>query len=395
MIDGWLAEWIGLFARWFHLTAGIAWIGASFYFVWLNNAVRPPESTDRQGVAGEVWSVHGGAFYRVEKYGGAPAKLPSVLHWFKWEAYLTWLSGFFLLVFVYWRNAATWMVDPAVADLTAWQAVGVGAGALVVGWLVYDGLCRSPLSKRPNALAALLLVLLTLAGWGLWQLLAPRAAFIHLGAMMGTAMAANVLFIIIPGQRAIVDALIAGAPPPLERGKAGSLRSLHNNYLTLGVLFAMISSHFPGTWGHSWGWLLFLGLTVSGAMLRHAINLSEQGRAVVWLAPGAVILAVAVAVAARPDPPPAAPDGEVAVSTAQVQQVIGARCLSCHSDQPFFPGIAEPPKGVVLQTPAQIEATADRIATQVASGAMPLGNATQITDDERALIARWAAARGQ
>lgn len=393
MIDGWLAEWIGLFARWFHMTLGIAWIGASFYFVWLNNAMRPPAQADRDGVSGEVWSVHGGAFYRVDKYGGAPPKLPEELHWFKWEAYLTWLSGIFLLAFLYWRNAATWMVDPAVAELSPLAAVGIGVGTLVGGWLVYDGLCRSPLAKHQAALSAVLLGVLTLAGWGLWQVLAPRAAFIHLGAMMGTAMAANVAMVIIPGQRAIVDALVDGREPPVERGKAGALRSLHNNYLTLGVLFAMISSHFPGTWGHDHGWLIFVGLTISGAMLRHGLNLAEQGTPVRWLVPGALILAGIVAVAARPAPPPPTPDGEAAVTTAQVQAVIGARCLNCHATEPFFPGITEPPKGVVLQTPDQIEATADRIAAQVASGAMPLGNVTKITDEERELIARWAAAR--
>lgn len=390
MLDGWLAEWIGLFVRWFHFTIGIAWIGASFYFVWLNNAVRPPESGPREGVAGEVWSVHGGAFYNVTKYAGAPAKLPGHLHWFKWEAYLTWLSGFFLLVFLYWRNAGTWMVDASVADISPMTAVGVGATSIVGGWLVYDLLCRSPLQKHSNALAGILLVLMAAGGWGLWQVLAPRAAFIHLGAVMGTCMAANVLFVIIPGQRAMVDAMVAGKPPPVERGKAGALRSLHNNYLTLGVLFAMISSHFPGTWGHDHGWVLFLLLTVSGAMLRHAINLSEQGRRVAWLTPAAVLIAVTAALVARPSQPPTPADGTV-VTTSQVQQIIGARCLSCHASEPFFQGITVPPKGVVFDTRDEIEAQADTIAQQVASGVMPLANMTEMTDEERAMVAQWYA----
>ena len=390
MFDGWIAEWIGLFARWFHFTIGIAWIGASFYFVWLNNAVRPPESGPRERVAGEVWSVHGGAFYNITKYAGAPAKLPAHLHWFKWEAYLTWLSGIFLLAFLYWRNAATWMVDASVSSLSPLAAVGVGAGSIVGGWVVYDLLCRSPLHKHSNALAGVLLLILTVGGWGLWQLLAPRAAFIHLGAVMGTCMAANVLFVIIPGQRAMVDAMIAGKPPPVERGKAGALRSLHNNYLTLGVLFAMISSHFPGTWGYDHGWALFVALTVTGAMLRHAINLSEQGRRVVWLVPAAVLIALAAALVARPHRPAVDPTAE-RVTTSQVQQVIAARCLACHATEPFFQGIVVPPKGVVFDTPAQLEAQADTIAQQVSSGVMPLANMTQMTDEERLLIARWHA----
>lgn len=386
----WVEEWVGLVVRWFHLAIGIAWIGASFYFVWLNNAVRPPERGPRPGVAGEVWSVHGGAFYQVVKYKGAPEALPGTLHWFKWEAYLTWLSGFFLLVFLYWRNAATWMIDAAVMPLAPWQAVAVGAGTLLGGWLVYDGLCRSPLARQPGAMAGVLLGFVAVVAWGLFQVLSARAATIHVGAMMGTWMAANVLFVIIPGQRAMVDAMIAGREPPVERGAAGAMRSLHNNYFTLGVLFTMISSHFPGAWSHAWGWVSVTGLALAGALLRHSINLHEQGRPARWMAPTAWAVLLLVAIGARPTAPAAPADAAETIKTAQVQQIIAARCLSCHASEPFHPGFPTPPKDVVLESPEHLLRWRERIGTQVATKVMPLGNLTGMTDEERALVVRWA-----
>ena len=390
MIDAWSEEWLALVIRWFHFMMGVAWIGASFYFVWLNNAVRPPKD-EAPGVAGEVWSVHGGAFYQVRKYGGAPAKLPETLHWFMWEAYLTWLSGFALLVLLWWARAGTTMVDPAGPALAPWQAVGIGAASIVLGWLAYDGLCRSPLKDHPRALGATLLAFVALTAYALDEGLSPRAAYLHVGAMLGTWMAANVAMVIIPGQRAMVAAMVAGTPPPLERGKAGALRSLHNNYLTLPVLFVMISGHFPNTWGHPWGWVILLVLGLLGAGYRHHVNLEERGQHVRWILPAVALGLIGLAVVTRPAPQ-ATVSGASAVSITRVQQIVGARCLSCHAERPLQPGVAVPPKGLVLETPAQIEAAKALIVQQVVvTKYMPLGNITQITDAERAEIAAWGA----
>ena len=389
MVDAWYEEWFTLVIRWFHFMMGVAWIGASFYFVWLNNAVRPPKE-DAPGVSGEVWSVHGGAFYQVRKYAGAPPKLPEVLHWFKWEAYLTWLSGFTLLVLLWWTKADTMMINPSGFPLTAWQAVGVGAASLLGGWLVYDGLCRSPLKNHSGVLGALLFGFVSAVSYGLSRLLGGHAAYMHVGAMLGTWMVGNVAMVIIPGQRAIVNALIAGTPPPLERGKAGALRSLHNNYITLPVLFIMVSGHFPNTWGQPYGWAILLALGLIGAGYRHSVNLEERGQHVRWILPVLAVGLLSLAFVTKPAP--AHNVGGPAVSITRVQQIVGERCITCHAEQPLQKGIGSPPKGVVLQTPAQILALKDRIVQQVVvSKAMPLGNITHITDGEREEIAQWAA----
>ncbi len=395
-MDPYVLEWLGLVTRWFHFVMGVAWIGASFYFVWLNNAVRPLAAGDgAPGVAGEVWSVHGGAFYQVQKYAGAPEKLPAVLHWFKWEAYLTWLSGFALLVLIFWSNAKAYMIDPAVRDLLGWQAVAVGAGVVFGGWVVYDGLCRSPLRERPRLLAALLFAFGVGVAFGLSKVLSPRAAYVHVGAMVGTWMAANVFFVIIPGQRAMVDAMIAGQPPPLERGKAGALRSLHNNYLTLPVLFVMISGHFPSTWGHPHAWAILALLGVVGAGYRHWVNLEERGKAAHWILPVVLLLLVGVAVVAKPRGPAPASGGEggaAPVSITRIQQLVGAHCLQCHATQPLYPAFATPPKGLLLETPDQIRAAAQAIRQQVVIlQVMPFGNQNGMTPEERDEFARWCA----
>lgn len=385
MIDPYLGEWLGLVVRWFHLTLGIAWIGASFYFVWLNNAVRPLAEPE-PGVAGDVWSVHGGAFYRVVKYAGAPPALPEELHWFRWEAYLTWLSGFALLVLHYWLTPATSLLTTA-SPLTGVQAVGVSAGVLVGGYALYDGACRL-LADRPRVLAGAIAGIVAAAAYALPVVFAPRAAYLHVGAMLGTWMAGNVLFVIIPGQRAIVGAMVDGRPPPSQRGKAGALRSLHNNYLTLPVLFVMVSGHFPSTWGHPTGWLVLLAVAAGGVAVRHALNLAERGAPAPWLYPVAGAALVSAAWIARP--PAVAATAGAAVPMARVQMIVSERCLPCHSDHPILGGFASPPKGVVLDRPEAIERLRDAIRTQVVrTHAMPLGNLTQMTDDERAELAAW------
>lgn len=382
----WLVDWLHLLTRWFHLVVGAAWIGASFYFNWLNNHVRPvPDPTGR--LAGGLWAVHGGAFYEVRKFKGAPEKLPETLHWFKYEAYFTWISGVTLLLLVYWMDAAAMMV-PADSTLGPSATAGVGAAALVVGWLVYDGMCRSPLARVPVAFSSIGFALMTGAAWGLSQVFTPRAAYIHVGAMLGTMMALNVFFVIIPGQRAMVDAMSRGEEPDVSRGAAGSLRSLHNNYLTLPVLFIMVSNHFPFTYGHEAGWAVLAAISVIGAGVRHWFNLRGKGHLNTWILPAAAVAMFALAFVSHGPRARVAPSD--APDFAEVQAIIEARCVTCHAAQPAFPAYTEPPLGLILTTPESIASNAEKIHAQaVATHTMPLGNVTQITESERETLGKW------
>lgn len=394
MIEPIVGDWLHLLVRWVHVVVGAAWIGTSFYFNWLNNHVRPLGEGGDPRVKGELWSVHGGAFYRVTKMAGAPEKLPETLHWFMYEAYATWLTGVGLLVLVYWMQAKTYLIDPSIAELSAPVAVGLGVGTLVVGWVVYDLLCKSPLGQRPSLFAAVGLGLVALVAWTLSLWFSARAAYVHVGAMLGTIMAANVYFVIIPGQRAMVEAMVEGRDPPLERGAAGALRSLHNNYLTLPVLFVMVSNHFPFTFGHQAGWLILMGLVLIGMAVRHWFNLRGQGQSNPWLLPAAALALVALAFVSRPVNPVAPADGAEPVSLAQVQAVVTTRCTPCHAKQPSHPAFAAPPKDLVLDSAAAIERYAELIHQQsVVSRIMPLGNLTGMTDEERALIGVWYSTR--
>ena len=385
-----LEQWLNLALRWAHVITGIAWIGTSFYFNWLNSRLAPPPPERQEpGVAGELWSVHGGGFYRVVKYTVAPGELPRTLHWFKWEAYATWLTGFALLVLVYYLGAASFLVDPRVARLSPGAGVAVGVGTLIVSWVVYDALCRSPLGARPVALGATLFVLATALAWGLSQLLSPRAAYLHVGAAIGTIMAANVLMVIIPAQRDMVAALAAGRSPDAARGEQGALRSLHNNYLTLPVLFIMVSSHYPATYGHRLNWAILAGLAVIGVATRHWFNLRNQGRKNVWMLPAAGLALVALALATAPRSGPA-PSSGAQVSFAEVRLIVARRCAGCHSSAPTTPGISAAPLGVLLDTPDQIRGNAPRIlAVAVDAQTMPLGNLTGMTPQERELLGTW------
>ncbi|MFZ5482132.1 MAG: urate hydroxylase PuuD [Myxococcota bacterium] len=375
-----LADWAHLILRWLHLVAGAAWIGASFYFNWLNNQIRPPED-GRKDVEGEVWSIHGGAFYQAIKHGYTIGKLPARLHWFYWEAYTTWLSGVGLLAVVYWLDAKAWMAGP----LSAGAAVAVGMAAPIVGWVVYHALCRSPLARRPRAFGALLSSLLVAAAWGLAQLLPPRAAYIHTGAIIGTIMAANVYFVIIPSQRAMVAAAERGELPDPAIGKEGALRSLHNNYLTLPVLFVMVSNHFPFTYGHDLGWLVLAAVGAVGVAIRHVFNLKGRGLSFrPWIAVAAVGgLVIVGAMAPRRHEGPA-------VAWTEVEPIVTQRCTPCHADKPTLAGFTAPPKGLVLAGEADARASADKIRTQVETRVMPLGNLTGMTDEERARLVAWA-----
>ena len=386
-----LEQWLNLALRWAHVITGVAWIGTSFYFNWLNSRLAPPPPERREpGVAGELWSVHGGGFYRVVKYTVAPGELPRTLHWFKWEAYATWLTGFALLVLVYYLGAASFLVDPRGARLSPGEGVAVGVATLIVSWLVYDALCRSPLGVRPSALGATLFVLATALAWGLDQLLSPRAAYLHVGAAIGTIMAANVLMVIIPAQREMVAALTAGRPPDPARGQQGALRSLHNNYLTLPVLFIMVSSHYPATYGHKLNWAILAGLSVIGVATRHWFNLRNEGQRNVWILPAAALALVALALVTAPRSGPALATVGGGVSFANVRLIVARRCAGCHSSAPTTPGIPAAPLGVRLDTPDEIRANASRIlAVAVEAQTMPLGNLTGMTPEERAVVGIW------
>jgi uncharacterized membrane protein len=383
-------EWMNMLVRWLHVITGIAWIGASFYFVWLDNSLRPPapgSDLARKGVAGELWAVHGGGFYNPQKYLVAPAELPAELHWFKWEAYSTWLSGFALLVIVYWLNAQAMMVDRAVADLAPWQAVGVGLACIVAGWIVYDLLCRSPLGKHDLAFGVVVFALLVGAAWVLTHVLSGRAAYIHVGAMIGTIMVANVAMVIIPGQRRMVEAMRAGQKPDPVYGIRGKQRSVHNNYFTLPVLFIMISNHFAMTYRHPHAWAVLGVIMAAGVFIRHFFNLRHKGR-VEWVYPAiGVALLLGLAVALAP-PRPVAAKGTV--DFARVQAIVAQRCVSCHAAHPTQPGFASAPAGVMLDDAHGIAQNAPRIYQQaVQLKAMPLANMTNMTDAERAEIGAW------
>jgi uncharacterized membrane protein len=391
-------DWLNLLVRWLHLITGIAWIGASFYFVWLDNSIKPPKpgsDLEKKGVSGELWAVHGGGFYNPQKYLVSPKELPEELHWFKWEAYATWLSGFSMLFIVYYFNASAMMIDKSVADLVPWQAIGIGIGTLVVGWTVYDLLCRSPLGKRDGLLGIVMYVLIVAVAYGLSHFLSGRAAYIHVGAMIGTMMVGNVLMMIIPGQRKLVDAMKAGKSPDPIYGIRAKQRSVHNNYFTLPVLFIMISNHYAMTYNHDYNWLILAAIMAAGVLIRHFFNLKHKGK-IAWGYPAAgvaILLVVAIAIAPKPASAPVATANAAAVAApdfAKVQAIITQRCTSCHADKPTQPGFAAAPVGIVLQTPDQIHWHAAKIYQQaVQLRAMPLGNLTNITPEERATIGQW------
>jgi uncharacterized membrane protein len=386
-------EWANLLVRWLHLITGIAWIGASFYFVWLDNSIKPPKPGSdlaEKGVAGELWAVHGGGFYNPQKYLVSPRELPAELHWFKWEAYSTWLSGFAMLFIVYYFNASAMMVDKSVADLSNWQAIGVGLGTLVVGWTVYDLLCRSPLGKKDGAFGLAMYLLIVGAAYVLLHLLSGRAAYIHVGAMIGTIMVGNVLMVIIPGQRKLVDALMAGRQPEAIYGQRAKQRSVHNNYFTLPVLFIMISNHYGMTYNHPYNWLVLAAIMAAGVLIRHFFNLRHKGKIVIGYPAAGVAILLVVAIAIAPKPAAKSEAAAGADNFARVQAIVQQRCIACHSAKPSFQGFATAPAGVMLDTPEQLHQHAERVYKQVVQlKAMPLGNLTKMTDDERAAVAAW------
>jgi uncharacterized membrane protein len=390
-MEAYIVDWLSLLTRWLHLISGIAWIGASFYFVMLDNSLTQPKNPDdtRRGVFGELWAVHGGGFYISQKFLTGPKGEPLTenLHWSKWEAYTTWLSGIALLALIYWLGASSYLIDRSVMALSPPAAIAISVASLAGGWFVYDGLCRL-LEGKENVLAALVFVFIMACAWALFHVFSARAAYIHAGAIIGTIMVANVFFHIIPGQKRMVADIRAGRDPDPRPGIIGKQRSVHNTYFTLPVLFVMISNHYPMTYSHPQGWLILGVIMLAGVLIRQFFVLRHSGN-VKWVLPAAgVALLAGLAVAIAPK---IADSGGGRVTFANVQGVLKERCLQCHASQPTQPGFAQPPKGILLETPEQVAANAPKIAETVGNKYMPIGNLTQMTDNERALIATWFA----
>jgi uncharacterized membrane protein len=377
-----LAEWLNLAIRWLHLTAGIAWIGSSFYFVWLDNHLRAPAEGE---ASGELWSVHGGGFYHNQKYQVAPSAMPEQLHWFKWEAYFTWISGFSLLVLIYYVGAQSFLIDPAKAALSPAQGIAIGLAALALGWLVYDGLCRSPVGSSNLALGIFWFVCLLLAASALDRLFNSRAAYLHVGAIVGTVMVANVFLVIIPNQRKVVADLIAGRTPDARLGAQAKQRSLHNNYMTLPVLFLMISPHYPMTYGAERPWLVLALLGLTGVAIRHVFNLRGRGKATGPTVALAIALALASVTYVTLEKKGATGPARNLTYT-QIEPILATHCAGCHNVSP-------PPLGVALTDWEHVRAASARIkAVAVDSQVMPLGNPTGMTPVERQKLGAWIAA---
>lgn len=390
MIIPWL-DWASLAIRWLHLAAGIAWIGTSFYFIWLDRSLRARENLPK-GVQGESWSVHGGGFYHVQKYAVAPEAMPDDLHWFKYEAYFTWLSGFALLIVLYYFGASTYLIDSTRADLTPTMAIGISVAFLIGSWGLYEALCRSPIGRSTTVLASSVLVLILVSAFLLTQVFSDRAAFLHVGALIGTIMSANVFVVIIPNQKKVVADLLDKKLPDPSLGAQARQRSLHNNYLTLPVLLLMVSAHYPLLFsgGTAWGWLVVGFIIVIGAIVRHFFNTHHTGGhgvQLIWQWPLAIILGLGLIffIASRNQ---LHFDGQV--SDNQALNIVKQHCVSCHAADPSNPAFKTAPAGVVLNSLASIrQHRANIISQAVMSQAMPLGNATKMTPEERSALGQW------
>ncbi|MBP6333862.1 MAG: urate hydroxylase PuuD [Bacteroidia bacterium] len=380
-------DWLHLIVRWAHVIFGISWIGASFYFIFLENSLNRTENL-RDELAGNLWAIHGGGFYYIEKYKIAPKEIPKTLHWFKYEAYFTWLSGILLLLLVYYFNAEAYMLDPAVSGIDGSTAIGIGVATLVVGWFIYDFLCKTSLLHQKRTFALVGFAILTAIGYILSQYLSGRAAFMHVGALIGTIMVGNVFFTIIPSQKAMVRAAKKNLPLDPNLGKYAGLRSLHNNYMTFPVVYVMISNHFPATFSPTFNWIVLAGLTLASAAVRHYINLHEKGQQARWMIPFAVVALIALVIVTSPRKVKFS-SNEI-VSFSEVQPIIQKRCVSCHSAKPTDDVLTVAPNAVMFDTPEEIRKKADRIMVRVVqTKTMPQGNKTGVTEEERELLGRW------
>ena len=392
-MDSFISDWLNLLLRWGHMIAGIAWIGTSFYFVALDFSLKQRSGLPPR-VSGEAWEVHGGGFYNVQKYLTAPSKLPEDLIWFKWEAYLAWFTGFLLLILQYYLNAGTFLIDQNVMPLEPWQAIAVSVASLAAGWIVYDLLCRSALGRNTGLLAICVLALILAAAYGFTHVFSGRGALIHVGAFIGTIMAANVFMVIIPNQRKITASLLKGEAADPRYGVIGKQRSLHNTYLTLPVLLMMISNHYPMITDHPRAWLLVGLIVVGGAMLRYFLVRHEVGdrqEEIAWTLP---VIGGALALALLMTEPAKAPAYQGEVSDADALAIVQSRCAACHAAKPTDPTIKAAPKGIELESLEALTRYAAQIEIQaVKNKAMPLGNKTGMTQEERAKLGAWIARR--
>ena len=384
--EGHLMEWLNIVVRVMHITFGIAWIGASFYFVFLENALNRTDNV-RDELAGNLWAVHGGGFYYLEKYKGAPKQIPKHLHWFKYEAYFTWVSGFALLFIIYYFNASAMMIDSNVMKLTTAEAIGISIGSFIAAWCMYDLLCKSPLRKQPWLFVLTGIIVLVGFAYFYSQVFSGRAAFIHFGAMIGSIMVANVFFVIIPSQKAMVHAAKKGIAPDPQKGKNALFRSIHNNYFTLPVLFVMVSNHFPSTFGNQYQWIVLAAITIGSAGIKHWLNLREQGRLSVWILPVSVLVLLAVAYVTAPQ---LSTTKCKEVSFTEINAIVQQRCVQCHSSKPTDNVYTAPPNGVKYDTPQEIAAKKDLIMQRVVvTKTMPQNNKTNMTPEERDAIRCW------
>jgi uncharacterized membrane protein len=393
-VESVLTEWLSLLIRWLHVVAGIAWIGSSFYFIHLDLSLKSRSGLP-QGVQGDAWQVHGGGFYHMVKYLVAPARMPDELTWFKWDAYATWLSGFALLVIVYYLGAELYLIDKSVLDLTAPTAAAVAFGSLVIAWLMYEALCRSPLGRHEVALALVGFVFLVALTYGFTHVFSGRGALTQIGALIGTIMVANVFIIVIPNQKKTVAALLTGKEPNPVWGQEGKQRSVHNNYLTLPVVFLMVSNHYPLIFATRFNWLIVAIVLAVGPVIRHFFNCRHEGKGSPWWTWGVAatgMLAVAWLSGAGPKQASSVARAQ-SVNVAAAHNIILSRCSMCHMGAPVWPGVHSAPNNVLLDDPGNIQRHAHLIEINaVRSHAMPPGNITQITDQERQILAAWIAA---
>lgn len=396
-MEGFVTDWLNLAIRWFHVVAAIAWIGESFYFVALDNSLKKPNdaAVAARGVFGELWHVHGGGFYNMQKYMVAPPELPYDLHWSKWPSYTTWMSGFALFTVLYLFAPGTYLIDRNVLDMGPVVAIASALGFLAAGWIVYDSLCRT-LGSNDRLLGVCVGLYVFAAIWLACHVFSGRAAYLIVGAMLATIMSANVFFVIIPGQRKMVDAMLQRQAPDPIYGKRGKQRSVHNTYFTLPVVFAMLSNHYAMTYAHPYNWAVLALIMLAGALIRQFFVMRHRGQ-VRWYLPAAGIALVLIALVCTM-PRSVAPQAQAAQASAlrvaDIAPILQGRCVACHSAQPSLVGSA--PAGVMFDTHEQIEQNAQRIYQQaVQLKSMPLGNVTHMTDDERAKLAAWFQAGAQ
>lgn len=397
-----LWDWLAFAVRWLHLITAMAWIGASFYFIALDLMLRPAEDLP-DGAAGEEWEVHGGGFYRTTKYMVAPARLPEHLTWHKWQSYWTWISGAALLMIVYWAGGELYLLDPSKAEISLFEGIVISAGSLTIGWIIYDFLCKSKLQSRPNVLMLLLFVMLVAMSWGYHQLFTGRAAMLHLGAFTATIMTANVFFIIMPNQRIVVADLKAGRTPDAKYGKIAKLRSTHNNYLTLPVIFLMLSNHYPLAFATKHSWIIAALVFLMGVTIRHYFNtMHKTGKGPHWTWAATALLFLTIAWLSTANMRHSSVSTDVSSTSYtdhfmaaegfdDVQSIVMGRCSMCHAQEPFWSDtMLWARKNVHLDTPIEIARNARAIYLHAAvSHAMPPSNVTAITTEERQTLARW------